>query len=201
MLFPGGLRKVGLCLALEPLGWTQQVQKGQMRAGAGPGKLGIPAGGSSLCSGSSSSLDRTHSTDSKHQLGADLSSKQSCPSPEPGKAGDTPGGPCCAQTCTGDKAVSPQGWVRSQPHCSMSWDTPGSNPNSILQPPSGVWGLQCQRNTCTHLSTAKHFPKIQSFHFSHSLPALHCGSLLGILGFCASFWLFHGQLCSGGWIW
>lgn len=67
---------------------TQQVQKGQMRAGAGPGKLGIPAGGSSLCSGSSSSLDRTHSTDSKHQLGADLSSKQSCPSPEPGEAGD-----------------------------------------------------------------------------------------------------------------
>lgn len=116
------------------------------------------------------------------------------PSPQPGEAGDThEESPPVPQNCTEDKDRSPQG-LGEEP-------TPVIHVlGTFLQPLSGIWGLQCLRNTCTHLSRSKHFPKIQSFHFSHSLPALHCGSLLGILGFCASFWLFHGQLWSGGWI-
>lgn len=101
--------------------------------------------------------------------------------------------PPVPQNCTEDKDLSPQGLGEEPAPVIHVLGT-------FLQPLSGIWGLQGLRNTCTHLSRSKHFPKIQSFHFSHSLPALHCGSLLGILGFCASFWLFHGQLWSGGWI-
>lgn len=51
---------------------------------------------------------------------------------------------------------------------------------TFLQPPSGIWGLQSQRNTCTHLSaslTSNLFISPTLF-----LP-FHCASLRGILGF------------------
>lgn len=134
-------------------------------------------------------------TDSKQQLGADLLLKPELSLPQSlERLGHTPGGPCCTPKLHRRQSSEPSGLGEEPTPLLHALGTP-------LQPPSGVWGLQCQRNTCTHLSTSKHVPKIQSFHFSHSLPALHCGSLLGILGFCASFWLLHGQLCSGGWIW
>lgn len=131
----------------------------------------------------------------QHQRGAVVfSSNQKCPFPTAWRGWDTHQEiPPVPQNCTEDKDLSPQGLGEEPAPVIHVLGT-------FLQPLSGIWGLQGLRNTCTHLSRSKHFPKIQSFHFSHSLPALHCGSLLGILGFCASFWLFHGQLWSGGWI-
>lgn len=122
--FQGGVSGRLCCAcALEPLGWTGQVQKGQIRTGAGPEKLGVTAGVPLSAQGIPHRLDRSCvSTALTASTNWELCT---VPSPQPEEAGDTHQEvPPVPQNCTGHKALSPQG-AGEEP--TLSWGHPCSH--------------------------------------------------------------------------